>query len=493
MKTYSQASLGNPRGFFLIFCSLFLAGDIISVTWWWELSMFCLVLLLLVALSSLWRRMIVYGIFGFLLGSTLGYFAHIEKQEEYRALERITSHFTLKWYTTGTLEKRVYKKERSDVYRLKIDIFDTRSTSIFVEVPSNLHIELGDILAFTGSIRKNIEFPLVGYDRFSYFQGGYGQIFLASFERKVSEKKDYIVPVRKYWESVFQSYFPRDVWGTLLGMTIGSIELLSRDMKNAFIQSGVSHILVVSGSNIAFLIILLSFFLKYIHLRKVGRIIIISAVVGFYGFLVWWDVSVIRATLMGVLSYMITEYGSKSSSKALLWLALLILTIMSPLSPIYDPGFWLSFSATLGILLFHKKIAALCQRLSLPKVITSILSVTFWATLGSLPVMIFHFGTVALASLIANIMIAGLLGWILFSSVAFVVIEFFSSTLWYLFWFLVYIPTQMIIEIASFFRSGTIVEIPEMFRTPIMLFIFWAYLFFFLEEDVFSPEKNNTH
>ena len=68
------------------------------------------------------------------------------------------------------------------------------------------------------------------------------------------------------WNDTFESYFPRDIAGTLLGMTIGSIDLLSRETKDAFIATGISHILVVSGSNIAFLIILLTFFLKYFPL-----------------------------------------------------------------------------------------------------------------------------------------------------------------------------------------------------------------------------------
>ncbi len=52
-------------------------------------------------------------------------------------------------------------------------------------------------------------------------------------------------------------------------MTIGSIELIESGLKKAFIESGTSHILVVSGANIAFLIILVSFFMKYLPLSRI--------------------------------------------------------------------------------------------------------------------------------------------------------------------------------------------------------------------------------
>lgn len=489
MKDCKQTTLGSPRGFFLIFCSLFLIGDIIWWTWWKIDILISIVFLLFFALSHSWRYLAFFGIFGLLLGGVLGNSAIEKKMNEYVLLSKITNGFSLKQHNEGIVEKRVYKKDRSDVYRLHIDTIDTHSTSIFVEIPSNLHINIGDTLGFTGTIKKNINFPLIGYDRFSFFQGWYGQIFLASFDRTEGIERSWITPVQKYWEGVFGKYFPPDVWGTLLGMTIGSVELLSRDIKDAFIASGTSHILVVSGSNIAFLIILLSFFLKYTLLGRTSRILIISSVVWFYGFLVGWDISVIRATIMGVLSYIITEYGSHGSSRAILWLSLLILTIISPLGPIYDPGFWLSFSATLGILLFHTKIAALCDRISLPHSMTSMLSITFGATLGSLPVLIFHFGTFALSSILANILIAGILWWILFSSVFFVGIQYISHTLWYLFWFLVYIPTKIIIGITAFFRYGIILEVPIALRTPIALFVFGIYFFFYLEEDVFQKKE----
>ena len=81
-------------------------------------------------------------------------------------------------------------------------------------------------------------------------------------------------------------------------MSIGNIELLSSETKKSFTNAGITHILVVSGSNIAFVIVILTSILRYF---PIGRIIRTLVVVGFvlgYGSLVGWDMPVIRAVAM---------------------------------------------------------------------------------------------------------------------------------------------------------------------------------------------------
>ena len=51
-------------------------------------------------------------------------------------------------------------------------------------------------------------------------------------------------------------------------MTIGNIELLSSETKKAFTNAGITHILVVSGSNIAFVIVILTGILRYIPMLR---------------------------------------------------------------------------------------------------------------------------------------------------------------------------------------------------------------------------------
>lgn len=272
--------------------------------------------------------------------------------------------------------KGVSQKERSRVVLLRIDTFDTFDTtstisfsgfsfyrevsrpSIFVEVPSNLDIEVGERIAFETKIRPNITFPLSGYDRYAFHKGGYGYVFLPLW-KNISPKE-----YPSFWKNSraslalsYHTLFPRDVAGVILGMTVGYTDLLGPETKKAFIQSGISHILVVSGSNIAFVILFLVFFLKYIPTRqKLIQIVLVTIFLFLYGMLVSWEVSVLRATIMGILTYTVASTGNRVAPRTPLALAIIILSLSDPLGVLYDAGFALSFGATLGIILCKERI-----------------------------------------------------------------------------------------------------------------------------------------
>ena len=498
-SSHTRKDIIRARGLFLLFCGAFILGDILGCQR--DILNMCLLVgftfMILIVKRRVYSPILLSLLLGVSLGFSLGQSASIEQMTKYDELREMTQGFTLKWKTEGTIEKLLFQKERTKVYLLSIDSFDKidsfansgsrllpkrkYTTSLFVEVPSNLTLRSGDRIGFSGKIEKNITFPLHDFSRYAYFHGWFGTIFVPSFH-KISWVSVWVIEkIQGSWGHIFESYFPRDIAGTLLGMTIGSIDLLSRETKEAFIATGMSHILVVSGSNIAFLIILLTFFLKYLPFRKYFRLSIILSFLLFYGTLVGWDVSVVRATLMGILSYIIVEYGGKWSSRASLALACVVLTFFHPLAPLYDAWFWLSFAATFGILVFHTQVEQWCRKYRLPHTLISILSVSIWAMLGSLPLIIYHFERIPVSSLLANILIWGILGWILFSSILFVGITWVSHTLAVMVGYFVYIPTKFILLLSWFFQNGWIISIPSSLAPGITVFLLGIFIFIFLE------------
>jgi competence protein ComEC len=112
---------------------------------------------------------------------------------------------------------------------------------------------------------------------------------------------------------------------------------------------GLSHLCVVSGSNISFVlccIVLCCFFLPF-------RLRIITATLCGIGYVyaVGGDAPVLRASIMGSIGLISLIFGStKTDPLRILVLAALLLCLYSPLSIVYDIGFHLSFLATIGIL-----------------------------------------------------------------------------------------------------------------------------------------------
>ncbi|MBP9779746.1 ComEC/Rec2 family competence protein [Candidatus Gracilibacteria bacterium] len=388
----------------------------------------------------------------------------------------------------GDIIDIAYQSDYTSTYRLRIDNIDNISTQdvssiLFIEVPKNLSIEINDILIFTGKILPTLTYPLTGFERYAWKEGIFGKVKITSFEKKNIGKKTFFSKAQKWSESVLFRGFPRDTAALLLGMTIGNTELLHSELKKDFLNSGMTHILVVSGSNIAFVILLIVFLLKYTGSNKWIRIGVVVLFVFLYSHLVGWEPPVIRATCMGILTYISLQYQTRISSIILLLSIGALYLSFSPNLLIYDAGFGLSFSATFGILFFHKKIQNYLNGIGLFSVLSDIISITIGAMLGSLPVMIFHFGTISIGGILANILIAPILGPLLFLSVGYMSLASLGVSELYYPGIFVYLPAEAVLMITSFFSEGVQLTIPEDYRISLgfTLLGFYSILLIFRE------------
>lgn len=514
-QNHTTWALENPRRIFLICCVGFLVGDILGIeglyiSFGWVISIIFLIIYR--SKAKLWTYLfiLISSMIWFLLWKV----AYEQKREIYDSIVNLTGWFTHKATIRGTIKKIVYRKERSTVYLFNIDNFDNFDKNnkvalrepksvvdttgnkwnfwqkvektIFIEVPSNLTLTSWDIIEFEWTVKESIHFPLNGYDRYAFFQWGNGSIFLTNFRFILDREPTYIFKLHETWEKIFKSSFPRDVAWIILGMTIGSTKYLTEIVKDAFLSSGITHILVVSGSNIAFLVLFLSFFIKYLHTGRWFNITIVVFCIIFYVGIVGIEVPVLRAALMGILSFLIASAWLRASGRAIIGLTLILLTVMEPLSPLFDAGYGLSFGATLGILLFQKHTENYFKRLHVPSILRSALSLTIGATLWSLPIILYHFGSIAINSIITNILIAWFLGWILFSSTIFWILSLFWFPFLKIIWLLVYIPTKIIIYISGFFSHWFILTLPREQSTALCIFLIGFILYFF----IFDEERN---
>ena len=146
--------------------------------------------------------------------------------------------------------------------------------------------------------------------------------------------------------------YPDKYKALVLWLLIWDKSLLDPNLYKEFIHSGLVHIIVVSGGNMMFFMIFLSFLLFFIPFYI--RLIFIWAFIIIYAMVVWWDSSVIRALIMWVLWLLALFVWRYSSTKRLLWIAFLVMLIYNPYFLVYDLGFILSFLAVLWILYFSK-------------------------------------------------------------------------------------------------------------------------------------------
>jgi competence protein ComEC len=183
-----------------------------------------------------------------------------------------------------------------------------------------------------------------------------------------------------------------------LGFVLGDDRGQRPEVVDDFRSSGLAHLLVVSGENLAFVLALFAPLLRRLAIS--GRLAAAAAVLLFFGVLTRWEPSVLRAVAMVSVSLLAWAMGRPASALRLLALAVTALLVIDPLL-VHSVGFLLSVGACTGIALLARPIG---EALPGPRPLAGALGVTMAAQLGVAPVLVPVFGGVPVASLPANLL-----------------------------------------------------------------------------------------
>ena len=182
-------------------------------------------------------------------------------------------------------------------------------------------------------------------------------------------------------------------------------ELGEEQMKN-FSYTGLIHILSISGSHIALLLALVYGLGRLIKLRKRTCLILGIIVACIYCGIVGGDAPVIRATMMSILMCIAYIKGRLYQAKQALCICAILCLIYDPFS-LFDVSFQLSFGATYGLLIWGK---VLYERIQwLPRWLKMPLVLCVSAQLLILPLQLYYFHYISIASLLAACIVAPLL------------------------------------------------------------------------------------
>ncbi len=142
----------------------------------------------------------------------------------------------------------------------------------------------------------------------------------------------------------------------MLGNTFNIDDGLAKDFRN----SGIYHLLAISGLHISFFVLISSSFMGYLLngiVTSIGKrqlnvknlsLIIILAILFLYNFIIGENASTLRSTVMAVFVLFSSSWGRAFDRKAVLSFTFIILLIASP-GFFKDASFWLSFSSVAAI------------------------------------------------------------------------------------------------------------------------------------------------
>ncbi len=187
----------------------------------------------------------------------------------------------------------------------------------------------------------------------------------------------------------------------LAGMVLGEDQRVAPDVKDDFRRSGLAHLLAVSGQNVMLLGALALPLLSLAGLGLRARLVGVGALVALYVPLAGAGPSLQRAGAMGLAGLAAAVAGRPASRWYVLLLAVAATLLANP-RVAGDPGWQLSFAAVAGIGALAGGIMGAAR--GLPRLAAEGVAVTLAALLATAPLLAYHFGSVQLVALPANLL-----------------------------------------------------------------------------------------
>ncbi len=191
------------------------------------------------------------------------------------------------------------------------------------------------------------------------------------------------------------------------GFVLGEDERIDAGTVEDFRRAGLSHLLAVSGQNVALLALLAMPLLAAFGIPLRTRLVWILGAIVVYVPLAGAGPSILRAGVMGGVSVLATLAGRRSSRLYALALAAVVTLAVDP-GIGTDVGWQLSFAAVLGILVLARSLrVAIAARIGARGwrgALAEGAAVTVAATLATAPLIAFHFESVSTTTLFANLL-----------------------------------------------------------------------------------------
>lgn len=213
--------------------------------------------------------------------------------------------------------------------------------------------------------------------------------------------------------------------GVSIALLTGDKSFLDKNQYKLFRESGVIHVLAISGLHVGILYVTLCFlFSKLFLLPDKAVFYSIAILLIGYAFITGLSPSVIRAVLMFILIHYGKSFQKSVSTLNIIFSSATLMLFYNP-NLIIDVGFQLSYSAVIGIVLIMQYSA--CKDWFSQPYLTffwKIILVNLAAFLFTAPVISFHFGVVNFTSIWASVIIVPIITVGMYLALAVLIVSF---------------------------------------------------------------------
>ena len=275
------------------------------------------------------------------------------------------------------------------------------------------------------------------YERYAAFQGIFHNVFLKdkdwaiitdkesfaknNFKQFIFSAREYVLGVLRNTINTGNSDGNRDELGIAQALLIGYTNDLDKDLVQAYSNTGVVHIIAISGMHLALIYVLLVWLFAKIPLvnkSKLLQLVLILSCLWLFSLLTGAAPSVLRAAVMFSCIAIGKNLLKQASIYSSLAASAFLLLCYNPYY-LWAVGFQLSYLAVLGIVVFQKPIYN-CFYIKNKWVdnVWQLMSVSTAAQLLTFPVCIYYFHQFPNLFLFTNIVAVPLSAIILYAALA---------------------------------------------------------------------------
>ncbi|OGH99296.1 MAG: DNA internalization-related competence protein ComEC/Rec2 [Candidatus Margulisbacteria bacterium GWF2_38_17] len=319
-------------------------------------------------------------------------------------------------------------------------------------------LHYGDVLIINGklcSLTNNSE-DEAGPSAYFKSRDLCGKLYLDSYCKIIGNEQKYLkklsFAIKGIVIKIINSSMAYPYNHLLEGLVVGDVENAIPDTINdSFRKAGITHILVVSGSQIALITGMTVLIMKRFTRRKLILFLVINFTNFIFVIISGSDPSVVRAGIMMSIAQLAILFSKNNKPEHSLFLTGSIMISYNP-NYVLDLGFILSFLATFSLLSLAPQIE---KHLSFipSKYVRQLFSVTLAPHLMTTPVLLYYFSTYSLFSIFVNILVLPIVEWIVYLAFISIPLFFLSSGLSSILFTGLTVLIQVIMLIVNYFTS----------------------------------------
>lgn len=264
------------------------------------------------------------------------------------------------------------------------------SGSIYISARYNGDVARADTITVWGKLAE-------GFGTYA------GYMYKPSIERILKpEPGNWVLKIRNWFAERVKGLIPESQVNLGLSYLLGMKAGLPDDLSESLRTVGLVHIVVASGAHLSILVEIARKIFG--RLSRFSGLLFSVLFVIFFMAVVGWTPSIMRAGIMTILILLAWYVGRKFEPWRIILVVAAGTLLINPMF-IINLGWLLSFASFAGIMVLGPRFTKFCFGAKKSGFVAEVVITTVAATLMTLPIILYYYGTVSLISVVANLLI----------------------------------------------------------------------------------------